>query len=347
MTKIRILLVEGCAAARRLTANVLACDPALEVAGTAADGALALAKAAQVRPDLVLLDAALPEDDGGALTALRNAHPLLPVVLFAGPPARSGRSGPDLLRRKDEETEAAMRRLRADVIPRIKASFARSVGVGNALPDATAGPARPSSAEMKRVEAVAIGASTGGPQALAALLAALPAKFPVPVVIVQHVLSGFTGFLAQRLASQLSLPVHEGAPDMPVEAGRVFIAPGDLHMETASTPDGVRLRLHQGPPENSCRPSADVLFRSAAQAYGAGVLAVVLTGMGRDGAQGCARVREAGGQVLVQDEATSVVWGMPGTVARAGLAEQVLPLDQLGPEILRCVRRGRSTSSPG
>src|SRR5205807_7639079 len=115
----------------------------------------------------------------------------------------------------------------------------------------------------------------------------------------------------------------------------------------AAAPDGVRLRLHQGPPENSCRPSADVLFRSAAEVYGAGVLAVVLTGMGRDGLHGCEAVREAGGQVLVQDEASSVVWGMPGTVARAGLADQVLPLPQLGPEIFRRVRRGRSASSPG
>ena len=218
---------------------------------------------------------------------------------------------------------------------------------GAARPPASHG--RPP-AGVRRVEALAIGASTGGPQALADLLAALPATFPVPVLIVQHVLSGFSGFLAQRLGARLPLPVEERLrPDMPVRPGRVVIAPeATATWRRSSGPNGVRLRLHQGPPENSCRPSVDVLFRSAAETYGAGVLAVVLTGMGRNRRlQGCSRVREVGGQVLVQDEASSVVWGMPGAVARAGLAEQVLPLQQLGPEIVRRVRRGRSQSSPG
>jgi len=330
-----------------MTASVLAADPALEVAGTAADAQLALAKAAQVRPDVLLLDAGLPPEDGDALAALRGANPLLPVVLFSGPPPSSGHSGPDLLARKQQETEAAMRRLREDVAPRIKAALARALGVDRVLPDPAAGPARPSWGGVKRVEAVVIGASTGGPQAVAALLAALPAPFPLPVLIVQHVLSHFTGLVTQRLGSQLSLPVCEGTADALVQAGRVYVAPGDRHMETVAAPDGVRLRLHQGPPENSCRPSADVLFRSAAAVYGPGLLAVVLTGMGRDGALGCARIRESGGQVLVQDEETSVVWGMPGAVARAGLAEQVLPLPQLGAEVVRRARRGRSLSSPG
>ncbi len=125
------------------------------------------------------------------------------------------------------------------------------------------------------------------------------------------------------------------------------MAPGDYHMEVVPDADAVRVRLHQGPPENSCRPSVDVLFRSVAAAYGPAALAVVLSGMGQDGLRGCEAVRAAGGQVLVQDEASSVVWGMPGMVARAGLADEVLPLGQLGPAILRRLARGRSLSSCG
>jgi two-component system chemotaxis response regulator CheB len=207
-------------------------------------------------------------------------------------------------------------------------------------------PASPSWAGAGRVELVAVGASTGGPQALAEILAALPATCPVPVVVVQHVLSGFSGYLAERLAAQLAVGVCEAAAGDRLYPGQVWIAPGDQHLEVARAAEGgLRLRLQHGPPENSCRPSVDVLFRSAAQACGAGTLAVVLTGMGRDGLRGAECVRAAGGQVLAQDEATSVVWGMPGFVVRAGLADQVLPLGQLGPEVLRRVRRGRAPSA--
>jgi two-component system chemotaxis response regulator CheB len=193
------------------------------------------------------------------------------------------------------------------------------------------------------VEIVAIGASTGGPQALTVLLAALPASCPVPVVIVQHVLRGFSGFLAQRLATVAQLGVSEAQANQLVQPGEILIAPSDQHTEVARTPEGVRARLHAGPPENSCRPSVDVLFRSVAATYGAGALAVVLTGMGKDGLRGCECVRGEGGQVLVQDEATSVVWGMAGMVARAGLADEILPLPQIGSEILRRIARGRSS----
>jgi two-component system, chemotaxis family, protein-glutamate methylesterase/glutaminase len=157
----------------------------------------------------------------------------------------------------------------------------------------------------------------------------------------------FTGFLAERLAARMQIGISEGAEGGELHPGHAWIAPGDYHMEVGRASGAARLRLQQGTPENSCRPSVDVLFRSVADFYGAGVLAVVLSGMGQDGLRGCERIREAGGQVLVQDEATSVVWGMPGFVARAGLADQVLPLDKLGPEAARLVRQGRSLSAHG
>ncbi len=345
MTKIRVLVVEANVVLRRLVAGVLAADPDLELVGTAAGGDLALVKIPQVNPDIVLAGMGLPDIAGeDSLTALRKAFPLLPVVLFANPLPRSveGRLGNPSL---SDVSAATMRQLAA-IIPRLKASHARCLGTaGIPGPDV---PSRKSNQGLERqpcVEIVAIGASTGGPQALTTLLAALPANCPVPVVIVQHVLRGFSGFLAQRLASVAQVAVSEAQPNQLLQPGQILIAPSDQHMEVARTQEGVCARLHEGPPENSCRPSVDVLFRSVAATFGAGALAVVLTGMGKDGLRGCECVRGEGGQVLIQDEATSVVWGMAGMVARAGLADQILPLPLIGPEVLRRIRRGRSPSA--
>jgi two-component system chemotaxis response regulator CheB len=163
----------------------------------------------------------------------------------------------------------------------------------------------------------------------------LPGTLPVPLVIVQHMPPLFTKFLADRLDGQCQITVEEARPGLPLAPGTALIAPGDWHMVVERTPAGVVVRTHQGPQENSCRPAADVLFRSVAAVYGRRVLAVVLTGMGQDGLRGCEQIHEAGGQIVAQDQATSVVWGMPGFVAHSGLAGRVLPLDQIAPEIVR------------
>jgi two-component system chemotaxis response regulator CheB len=154
----------------------------------------------------------------------------------------------------------------------------------------------------------------------------------------------FTHLLAERLAAKAQVDVQEGRMGAILEPGRAWIAPGDYHMAVANDRNKVVLRTFQGPAENSCRPAVDVLFRSVADAFKPHVLAVVMTGMGQDGLRGCEHIRELGGQILAQDQATSVVWGMPGFVANSGLADKVLPLDQLGPEILRRVRRGRESA---
>jgi two-component system chemotaxis response regulator CheB len=195
----------------------------------------------------------------------------------------------------------------------------------------------------RRVDVVVIAVSTGGPNALTEILQALPSNLPVPVLIVQHMSPTFTQLLSERLDAICRLPVSQGASSTVVAPGHAWMAPGNFHMELQRSGGDVRIRIHQGPPENSCRPSADVLFRSAVDAYGPHVLAVVLTGMGQDGFRGCARVHEAGGQVFVQDEASSVVWGMPGFVANAGLADKILPLGQLGGEIVRSIAAYRPT----
>jgi two-component system chemotaxis response regulator CheB len=184
---------------------------------------------------------------------------------------------------------------------------------------------------------VAIGASTGGPNALSVLLAQLPADFAVPIVIVQHMLATFTRYFADRLASQCQIKIVEATAGDALEPGHAYIARGDHHLLVERRLGRATLAMNQDPVENFCRPAVDVLFRSVADSYGASALALVLTGMGHDGLLGCAAIRDAGGDVIVQDEASSVVWGMPGFVARAGLASQVLPLDQLGGEVRRRV----------
>ncbi len=193
------------------------------------------------------------------------------------------------------------------------------------------------------VEVVVIGVSTGGPAALAELLPALPPGLPVPVLIVLHMPPMFTRLLAERLALSSAAPVHEAADGDSVKPGHVYLAPGGYHMSLVRE-GGPRIVLDQKPPENHCRPAVDVLFRSVAKAYGAATLAVVLTGMGQDGMIGCELIRAAGGQVIVQDQATSVVWGMPGCVARAGLADEVLPLVQIPAAVTRRVQIARSSA---
>ena len=185
------------------------------------------------------------------------------------------------------------------------------------------------------VDAIGIVSSTGGPNALAELIPALPADLGVPVLIVQHMPPLFTNLLAKRLDGQSKLSVREGAAKEQVKAGEVWIAPGGFHMVAKREDGGVRLDTNTDPPENSCRPAGDVLLRSMVEVWGGRVLAVALTGMGGDGTRGCELLKARGGQVLAQDEATSVVWGIPGGVARAGLADQVLPIGQLAAEITR------------
>ena len=188
---------------------------------------------------------------------------------------------------------------------------------------------------------LAIGVSTGGPNALSELLPAIPANFPVPIVIVQHMPPMFTKLLADRLDQQCEIGVHEGAVGDRILPGQAYVAPGDYHMIVKRDRANLVLALQQEPPENSCRPAVDVLFRSVVGIYGSGTLGVILTGMGQDGLRGCELIRDVGGQVLAQDEQSSVVWGMPGFVANAGLADAVLPLNQIAGEIVRRVQKGR------
>jgi two-component system chemotaxis response regulator CheB len=310
----------------------------------------------QVTPDLVLLDVDMPEMDGlECLAELRKTWPRLPVIMFSALTERGAETTLEALALGATDyftkpstvggLDASLEIIRTQLVPEIKALCADSErrmaegapGGKSAIRYPT--PAVHNRAEPGAIQVVAIGASTGGPNALAEVFAALPADFPVPLVLVQHMPPLFTRRLAERLTAQFALKVEEGQSGQVLQPGRAWVAPGDHHMIVVRDGQGVRLLIHQDPPENSCRPAVDPLFRSVAQVYGAGALAVVLTGMGQDGLRGCEAIRAAGGQILVQDQRTSVVWGMPGFVARAGLADQVVPLSQVGGEILRRVGR--------
>jgi two-component system, chemotaxis family, protein-glutamate methylesterase/glutaminase len=192
----------------------------------------------------------------------------------------------------------------------------------------------------RRPKVLAIGVSTGGPAALAGLLAACPRDFPLPIVIVQHLPAFFTRLLAERLSLHGGLPVLEAKAGMTVRRGKALLAPGDFHLRLVRRGTEVEVALTQDPPEHSCRPAVDVLFRSLAETYGGAVIAVVLTGMGQDGLLGARLLKSLGASVLVQDRKTSVVWGMPGAIAEAQLADEVLPLDQILPAVLRRIGRG-------
>ncbi|WP_432830460.1 protein-glutamate methylesterase/protein-glutamine glutaminase [Dactylosporangium sp. CA-092794] len=195
------------------------------------------------------------------------------------------------------------------------------------------------------VEVIAIGCSTGGPDALTSVIRALPASLPVPVVVVQHMPPVFTKMFADRLDRTAALSVVEAAGDLVVKPGTVYLAPGDFHLEVHRRGTEVVTKLNTGPPENFCRPAVDVLFRSVARTYGGATLAVVLTGMGQDGKRGAEQLRAAGAEIVAQDEATSVVWGMPGAVTQAGLANAVLPLGEIANHLITRTAGGRGAKS--
>jgi two-component system chemotaxis response regulator CheB len=351
MQKFRILVVDDAVVFRRLVTEELSKDPDLEVVGTAANGRIALQKMPQVSPDLVILDVEMPEMDGLAtLRELRKTYPRLPVIMFSALTERGATETLDALALGASDyftkptsvggLDASLEVLRQELIPEIKAlcAAARGRAPGKPSPGLTPASATGKPTRGASIEVVVIGASTGGPNALAQVFSGLPAGFPVPILIVQHMPPMFTRLLAERLTAESAVPVQEASSGSAVGPAQAWIAPGDYHMIVVRDGLQVRTLLHRDPPENSCRPAVDVLLRSVAHTYKAGALAVILTGMGQDGLRGCEAVRGAGGQILAQDEATSVVWGMPGFVARAGLADRVLPISLIADEVLRRVR---------
>ncbi len=350
--RIRVMVVDDSVVIRRLVTQALEQDGMIEVVGTASNGAIGLQRIPQFNPDVITLDIEMPDMNGlEMLRRIRREYPQLRVIMFSTLTERGAAvtlealtlGADDYVAKVSNEgsLDRSMARLRDEMIPKIKQFFRVAGQSATAASPAyraavvPAGGARPIASSPKfRPRVVVIGVSTGGPTALAAMLPSFPPNFPLPILLVQHMPPLFTRLLAERLNVACQLSVEEASEGDMVEAGKILIAPGDFHMKVASRSGVIRVCLDQSPRQNSCRPAVDALFTSAVELYGGAVLAVVLTGMGQDGLHGVKLLKAAGARVLVQDEASSVVWGMPGAVANAGLADRVLALDQVVPEIL-------------
>lgn len=352
----RVLIVDDAAVARQMLTKALSFDPELAIVGTATEGRTALTKIQELNPDVVILDIEMPEMDGlEMLKELRKRDRHLPVIMFSTLTERGAGATLDALMLGADDympkpsnvsgPTAAIQFIQEELIPKIKHLFKRYnrhqtiISQKQKLEHLTGNRSNsgiysnPGKAE-KIIEVVAIGVSTGGPAALASVLGQLPGNFPVPILIVQHMPPTFTKLLAQRLNDQTALVVREAYSDARPVAGTVWLAPGDYHMTLGRDDDGVMIQLNQDPPQHSCRPSANILFQSVANIYGSRSLAVVMTGMGQDGLVGCKSVHAAGGKILVQNEESSVIWGMAGNVVRANLANKVLPLHDIAGELV-------------
>lgn len=353
-TKKRVLVVDDAVVVRKTLSDAVARDSSLEVAATAANGRIALEKFSAVKPDIVLLDIEMPEMDGlETVRELRKIDLKVPILLFSTLTERGASATLEALslgatdyvtKPSNLDMGATLLTVAHELIPKIRAlchlSGSGTEGKKPSVP-VVVPPSVPSRL-LVPAQVIVIGVSTGGPDALARLLPSLPADLPVPVLVAQHMPAIFTQMLAMRLAGRSAIAVREATPGEELCAGTVFIAPGDFHMLVTADRGKNFIATNRAPKENFCRPSVDVLFRSVACVYGARALAVVLTGMGQDGLNSCHQLRQLGARVIVQDEATSVVWGMPGNVARAGLADKILPLERIGPEMVAATSMQRT-----
>ncbi len=353
MSQIRVLIVDDAAAVRQLVKQALADSSEISVVGTAVNGRDGLQKIAELQADVVLLDVEMPEMDGLAtLNEIRGRYPDVIVIMVSSYTLDGAavtvealaRGAADYLTKPQLSggVDAAVEYIRENLIPKIMALCSAAVAEEDGTTITTV-PDDPAIAPAsRRVDIVAIGTSVGGPAALSAILPQLPADFPVPIVIVQHMPPEFTTLLSESLAAKCRIQVAEGQSRQIIRPGTAVIAPGDYHMVVEEKRNSVVVGTNQNPHVHSCRPAVDELFASVAAVYGSGTLALVLTGMGQDGANGCQRIHDAGGRIWVQDEASSVVWGMPGAVARSGLANEVLGLNEISDKLIRTVKQNRS-----
>ncbi len=339
----RVMLVDDSGVSRALMARWLG-EAGVQIACMARNGEEALAEVVAARPDVILLDIEMPRMSGiEVLPQLLALAPRAKVVMVSTLSRRNARISLDALRAGAVDTLAKPESgwagqgapaFRDELIRKVLALGTRvDVTVPRVAID---GPVRPERARtpLKRPAIVGIGASTGGPRALFALLQGLRKPPPVPILITQHMPPMFTAILAEHLTRLTDIPAAEAVDGEQLAPGRIYVAPGNSHMSARRYQDGSAIiSLSNGVPENFCRPSVNPLFRSLADGWGKAALGIVLTGMGSDGLAGARRMKEAGAAILVQDAQTSVVWGMPGAIAKAGLANEVLPLDHLTVEL--------------
>lgn len=354
MRPIRVLVVDDTVVVRRLVSQVLDDCPDIEVVGTASHGRIALQQIDTLQPDVVTLDVEMPVMDGLAtLAELRPRWPELPVIMFSTLTERGATATLEALAlgASDYVTKPSHMSDRAAAVEAVRSALVPLVRVwGRPRPTAsTVSLPRPPRVAIggSAPLGVVIGVSTGGPNALSRVIPALPASLSVPVVVVQHMPPVFTRLLAERLNSMSAVTVSEAADGVRALPGHVYVAAGGQHLRLETSRGVVTLHHDDGPVENSCKPAVDVTLRSAAEVWGSRALVAILTGMGYDGLEGSRAVRARGGRVLAQDEATSVVWGMPGAVVRGGLADDVLPLDEVAPAIVAAAMGAPALSGMG
>jgi two-component system, chemotaxis family, protein-glutamate methylesterase/glutaminase len=368
---VRVMVVDDSAVIRGLITRALETDPGVQVVATVGNGQLAISQLARVDVDVIVLDIEMPVMDGiTALPELLKTSPDVKIVMASTLTQRNAqvsieamqKGASDYIPKPSSTGEIhGSADFKRDLLEKVKAlgrarRDRRDRNKAAGVPDAKGAPpprlgaasASPRSSLLSPTapiqlrpfgrmppQIVGIGSSTGGPQALFTVLGALNPAMRLPIVITQHMPATFTTILAEHIARTSKRPSAEGKDGEAIEPGKIYLAPGDNHMVIET--DGARkiIKLNKNPPENFCRPAVDPMFRSLAAAYGASVLGVVLTGMGADGAKGGKVLAEAGGSVIAQDEASSVVWGMPGAAAQTGMCSAILPIDKIAGEIAR------------
>ncbi len=361
------MLVDDSAIIRGLIAKMIATDPGILVTASVADGAQAVKRMAALDIDVIVLDIEMPVMDGlTALPKLLEADPNVKIVMASTLTERNAdislkaleAGAADYIPKPTSTTQiAGASDFRRDLLEKINTlGVAARRAAGRPLPRAALRPGQTQAQAPAAVpsgpitlrkatnafkpEILAIGSSTGGPQALLALFKDLKPTINVPVVITQHMPPTFTRILAEHISKATGWTCTEAKDGDVLKPNHAYLAPGDFHMEIVDSPNGPSLRMNQDPPENFCRPAVDPMLRSAVKAFGSRILAAILTGMGADGLKGGELVIEEGGTVIAQDEDTSVVWGMPGAVAAAGICSAVLPIQKLGAHIMDFMGKG-------
>lgn len=356
----RVMVVDDSAVIRGLLTRALEKDPLVQVVASVGNGEAAIKALERHDIDVIILDIEMPVMDGlTALPKLLATKPNVQIIMAS-----------TLTRKNAEVSLRALQAGAADYLPkptstseltgadafrrellekvRALAAAARPMRPASARSESRAAPApvvraaRPISLRKPSLalpRLIAIGSSTGGPQALLEVLRDMAGSVKLPILVTQHMPATFTTLLAEHIGRATGVPCAEAKDGEAIAAGRIYLAPGNFHMVVERSGAGSVIRLNQDAPENFCRPSVDPMLRSLAAAYGAGLLTIILTGMGCDGQKGAREVVDAGGTVIAQDEATSVVWGMPGAVATSGLCSAVLPLKEIGPSVRKFVMR--------
>ena len=342
-TPLRVMVVDDSAVVRGLITRILEADPRIEVAASCSNGQMAVTQVARKPVDIIILDIEMPVMDGlAALPKLLQINPKARIIMASTLTQRNAAislkaltlGATDYIAKPTTDKLNASEDFRRDLIHKV-------IALGQKKAPAPSPAARPQSTIQlapatrihRRPRIIAIGSSTGGPQALLTLLSALPPSVECPIVIAQHMPATFTTVLAQHIARASSRPCTEATDGMEIRPGAICLAPGDYHLTVSQQGGALVAHLSQTPPENFCRPSVDPLLRSVAQFFGGESCAVILTGMGSDGCAGARVMAAAGAPIVAQDEATSVVWGMPGAVANAGICSAILPLQKIAPHL--------------